>query len=227
MTALLIEIVSSLVLKSRSLKNSLKTKEREDAENIFLSLVLNKTPLTFFENLAKTKHKALKNSHYIKILHEDYNVILFPILKLEKITSNDLIEILKRVEKEKLKKIVVVCYDYDSNILTLLKSLPCEFVLLDKYEAYQKLYKYYNFYPEIQQKYNKNKKENFKELIRFSFQKNKTKNYLISSIVILFSSIFVRLNIYYCIVSSLLLIFAIISFFSPFDRKKEAQNFEL
>jgi len=224
--ALFIEIITRLINQKNNKNKLLKNTEKINAENSFLSLATSNNYLIFFNNLAQKKYITELKNNFIKIIHDDYFVILYPLLKFSEITAEDVNSILKTIEIKNVKKIVIPCGEISKPARDFIKNIDTEIILLDKYNSYEKLYKYYNFFPDITKKYKENSKETFNEILAISFNKQKTKNYLFSALIILFSSIFVKLNIYYCLISSILVIFAIISFFSPFNKKK-SNNVEL
>lgn len=192
---------------------------------MFLSLSASKKELDFFYSLAKKRHNAIKKSKYVLIKHEDYSVVLYPFIKFSKLLPDDILDILNKTKSEKAKKIVIPCDEASKESLSFSKNFDIQIIILDKYETYKKLYKDYDYFPKITRQYKKDKKATIKELLSFSFNRSKVKNYIFSAIVLMFSSLFVKVNIYYCTFASILVIFAIISFFSPFN--KASQKFEL
>ena len=203
--------------KKKNIKENLKLYEKEQAENIFLSLTAEKDYLNIFLELVKTRHKnAFKYDDFIEIKHDDNNkVILFPFLKFENLQIDDIALILKKCNELKPNKIVILCNEYDKITQSFIKNFDIEIILLDKYETYKELYKEYEFFPEIKLKYKKETKKTIKDLLAYSFNKTKTKGYIISALILLLSSLFVKMNLYYYIISSLLLIFALISYTNP------------
>lgn len=226
---LLIEFISLYFKRKSKNKSSLKLKEKEDAENMFLSLLANKDFLTFFYELAITRHPSCeKKKQYIVINHPESKVILYPSIKIAKLMPDDVLNIYKTCQIENAQKIVVVCNEYDKESCNFIKNLSTKFLLLDKFETYSMLYREYDYYPEITMAYKKEAKPKFKDLIAYSFNKSRTKGYLFSAFILLVPSLFTELNIYYCIVSSLLLLFALISFVNPkYNRKKEQAVLQL
>ena len=191
---------------------------------MFFSIAISKNYLDFFENLAKKKYKAQKNKKYIIVEHDDGNVILYPNLSFSALAAEDIKKIVLELNKQDYRKIVIPCGEINKECYDFISKFNKEIILLDKYETYSKLYKDYDFYPEIIKNEKINKKATFKEILDFSFNKYKVKSYLLSALALLFSSLFVRNNLYYCIVASVLMIFAILSFFNPFRRSTKATN---
>lgn len=213
-------LIRFLQNKSNTAKN-LKLQEKEDAENMFLSLCTSSTPLNFFYELAKTKHKAVKKGKYILIEHEgDNNVALIPFLSFSPLKNDDLLPYINIAKKDKCKKIVVICSEIDPQTNSFAKNFDIEILLLDKYNAYSNLYKPYQFFPAITMKYKKDKKLAFKDLVAYSFNRGRTKGYLFSAFILFLSSLLIRPSLYYCIVASLLLLFALISYTNPYFNPK-------
>ena len=60
-------IVIYFLFRRKKNKESLKIKEKENAENIFLSLACDDKRMKFFEKLALKKHKNVKKYFYLSI----------------------------------------------------------------------------------------------------------------------------------------------------------------
>lgn len=215
-----IELAIKFLQKRTNTAKNLKLQEKEEAENMFLSLCTSSTPLNFFYELAKTKHKAVKKGKYILIEHEEDIVALIPILSFSPLQSDDLLPFISLAKKNNWKKIVVVCGEVDRNTNSFAKNFDIEILLLDKYNSYSNLYKPYDFFPTITMKYKKDKKLAFKDLIAYSFNRGRTKGYLFSAFILFLSSLLIRPSIYYCIVASILLLFALISYTNPYFNPK-------
>lgn len=218
---LIIELVSVFLKKKKGVKNYLKSKEKEDAENMFLSLIQDKNNLDFFYRLASSRHNHVsKNKNYIIIKHEQNQtkVALVPYLKIQSLTADDILEIVNFI-KIKVNKIVVVCNEYEKNLDSFIKNFAFEIVTLNKYETYENLYKEYDFFPEITIR-KKINKYTFKDLMAYSFNRSRAKGYIISALMLFILSFFVKISLYYCIVASLLLLFALISFTNQTYNKK-------
>ncbi len=214
---IVLELIFHLFAKKTKIKNDLKISEKENADNMFLSLLTNENYLDFFAELVKSRHKNIvKKKDYIIINHLDNTkVVLFPYIKLQNFSLNDIITLTNALKKEYVNKLVILCNDYDKNVTPFFRNFDYQITILDRYECYRDLYKEYDFFPEITMKYKKEAKLNFKDLLAYSFNRSRTKGYIFASIILFITSFFVKLNIYYCIVSTLLLLFALISFINP------------
>lgn len=218
---ILLEGITLCFNRKKLLKQNLSIVEKEDAENMFFSLVTQKDNLDFFYKLAKTRHtQVMKNSNFIKVTHNDKTTLLYPYLKFQKLTPDDITFILKKLDKEKKDKIIIICGEYDKTSQSFIKNFEQEILLLNQYESYFMLYKEYEYFPEINMKFKKESKLKLKDLLAYSFNKSRAKGYIISSILLFIASLFVKLNIYYCIISSILMLFALISLINPKYNKK-------
>jgi len=217
---IMFEIIHRIIQTKSKTRENLKIKEKEDADNMFLSLLTDNKYMTFYEDMLKSRHQnILTKKSFIIILKNNTKTILFPYLKLETLKPNNLLEIIRLVSSSKPNKITILCYDYDKETMAFLKNFKEDIILLDRYETYS-LYKEYEFFPTITQEYKKEGKLSIKDLLCFAFNRSRTKGYLISAFILFITSFFVRINIYYCIISSLLLLFALISYINPKYNKK-------
>lgn len=220
-TALIYALIEIFSRKKNSL-NSLKIKEKEQAENMFLSLCSDRKFVDFFYELARKENlNSIKKSKYILLEKKDSKVLLYPFISLNAITSDDIMKIYLLSLKENAQKVVIPCGEIGANALSFARSLSENILLLDKFSTYATLYKYYDFYPEVTISYQKSKKMNFKELFAYSFNKSRTKGYIFSAIILFLSTLFIRMNVYYTIMASLLVVFALISYFNPYFNKQK------
>lgn len=218
-TSIIIDAILRIIFHRKNSIAALKKNEQEEAENAFLSLSLDPKALDFFLRLANSKHNAEKKKNCILISHDDgEKVLLIPHLSHKNLSVDNIASFVLAARNFSAKKIVIPCKNADKECFSFTKNFDEEFVILNQYEAYQKLYRAYNMLPEIKIKYKKEKALAFRELALFSLNKSRAKGYFLSALVLCFSTLFVRTTIYYCIVASLLMILALVSLFNPFER---------
>ncbi len=281
-------LILFLIKRKKQTKLGLKLKEKEDAENMFLSLACAEKPIDFFVNLASKKHNnIIKHKNYIIIKHQiidkmngentehesehkdqihnkkhklkklsniklistrkdenrkngnkeesrdndnkdkenkqpkETSTLLYVDFSFDGLNIQRFMEIYNSIKKEKANKIVITCKEVtDKHLFAFCGNFQEKFLILDEYQTYQRLYKYYNCYPEITHKYKGEKRLAFKEFLAYSFNKKRTKGYLISSMILVMCSFFVSTTIYYCVVASILVVFALISQFNPYFNPK-------
>ena len=158
-----------LISKQKQKKFGLKLKEKQDAENMFLSLACSEKAMDFFVELASKKHKNItKHKHHIVIKHEKEKVstVLYVDLSFEGLNIPRFMEIYNKVKKEKSTKVVICCKQIvDKQLSAFCQNFNEKFIILDEYQTYQKLYKFYDCYPKITKQYATTKKMAFKDFI--------------------------------------------------------------
>ncbi len=221
---MVLDIFIRFITKRRNNKSNMKIKEKEEAENMFLSLATSSNYMTFFLNLSKKENpNATKKKNYIILENPENKTLFYPFMSANELSKDDIAKIIILANKEKAGKIVITCGEINKEAFSFSKSLNIPIILLDKFSTYNDLYKYYDIFPKITLTYQKSKKLAFKEMLAYSFNKSRTKGYFLSAIVLLISTFFIRMNIYYTIMASLLLIFALISFFNPYFNIKTSK----
>lgn len=209
---LFFDIISRRIFIKKNNKNNLKFKEKEDAENMFFSLASSQGAINFFFELAKKGYPSVeKKNKYILISQADKSKIaIYPILKFSPINKDDITKIMLSIKN--CQKVIIVCGEYEKDCPSFAANFDQKVILLDKEESYANLYKPYDFYPDITIEYKKQAKLTFRDLLAFSFNPARTKGYLISASIIFLSSFLVRASLYYCVIASLLLVAALVSY---------------
>ncbi|MBP3619782.1 MAG: hypothetical protein J6J24_03880 [Clostridia bacterium] len=205
-------------------KAMLSLKEKEDAENMFLSLATSDNAIDFLEKLAQKKHKQIeKKENYITITYpeNDAKTILYFHSSFNGLDIASFMEIYKKIKHENATKVVICCKQIaDKQLSSFVLNFKEKYLLFDQYETFRRLYKFYDCFPEMTHCYSKEKRMVFKDFVAYSFNKKRTKSYLFSSFVLILSGLFVRASLYYCIIASILVVFAIISQFNPYFNTK-------
>ena len=222
----LIDFLLYTILRRRETKSSLKAKEIKEVEDMFIHLLMDKKPMAFFKRLASSRHKCENKKDYLLISEETSCVALFEKIRLQPLTPDDVIKTYKKIniKTQKIDKIVVICGSADKESYAVAEKLNINFLILNKEDTYKKLYKPYNIFPKQSDDLKPIKNETFKTLIAYSFNKKRTKAYFLSALVLLFSGVIIGMSIYYTIMASLLLTFAIVSYYNPMFNKKKIEN---
>lgn len=226
LATIIIEIGLHFLLKNRKEKEFMKAKDTTLAEKIAVSFAFNQEQaLNFYHTLAKSKHKVTKRSKYLIVEHKQTDktntqqpskTILFPAYSLSVFMPQDLVEILSKLKKIQFTKLVVCTKEVSRETITLANQIEGLTVLiLDKFDSYNKLMKTYNIFPENLTELKTTTKMKIKEMVAFSLNKKRSKGYFFASIILLFSSFIFRMNLYYVIMSSILLLLSLISYLLP------------
>ena len=227
--SLLLCLVHYYVSLKKDKKNSITKKQKKHMSQVLSTLIYmpDTMVMNFFYKLVKTKHNCVCNKNYITIINDDKNVVLFPKINNQKLSLSDFAEIIKQVFSSNIKRLIVLCNDYDNKINLELQKFDFEIIFLKNDEIYLKLLKKYEFYPQILIKEKQKTKKTILYLLNSCLNKKRTKGYFLTSICIFIASFFNPYKIYYVLVSSFLIILAIFSWFNiKFNSSKEINLFE-
>ena len=188
---------------------SLKIKEEQEARSMFDNLIQNKN-YDFFFQLAKTRHKNVKKNRICTIIeNEEGKIMIYPYLKMKALDKDCALSIYISANKQKIAKVVICAQTIEKDVENFCKNLSIDIVLLDQYDCYQYLFKEYDFFP--QQTHTPSSSSKHKQIFGYAFNRSRTKGYAISAMLLLAISFFIRQNLYYCIVATILLLFALLS----------------
>lgn len=158
-----------------------------------------KKDLFFFfrELLCKQYTEVKETPKGIEFLKDGQKYLLVPLYSSFLITERDLLPLLQI----KNHKILAVCKSFSKESGDLVAMFSERLELWDEEKVYNKLLKPNDLYPSLVKIEEKKVKRDYRQII---FAKEKAKPYFLSGLVLLLSSFFVRYNIYYVIVSSVL-----------------------
>lgn len=222
----LIDFIFKYFKKKKNNKKQISDENSKQIQEYISSLVFadNLYVVDYFYNLTLLKHKAVKTTRYVKIESNNKTLILYPFFTYKDFTVDDLIYIINKTKKEKPTKIIICTNTIDGNTLKIAKKIPIKVEIVNGIDTYNLLMKEYNYFPKIIKLFPE-PTLNYKDLISYALNKKRTKGYFISSVLVLFSSIFVPYKIYYLIIASILLVLSLVSYFNP--RFNKPQNLRL
>lgn len=218
---LAIELLIHIFLQKRERKFKLKKEEQNLAEKISANFIFSpEKALDFFFELGKINYSATKHSKFVVLKRKaeanesDEKTILFPKYSFSPLSSQDIVEILRKTAKIGARKIVVCSNKISDEVAATAKKIgDVKIILLDSNGVFLKLIKKNNFYPKNLKEISTKQKLGFKDFIALAFSRSRAKGYLISALILIFSSFIVKTNIYYVVFSSILLIFSFICLF--------------
>lgn len=219
-TLIIIILTSKLGLRKKK-KQLLKLKEQQHVQDIVSTFIYMTQDelLNFFRKLASTKHNCEIKNGYIFINNNQKTIILYPLFKPSSFNKDDFVNIIKKIKDLTINKMVVVSNNFDGEIESEKNKFSFEIVLLNAKDMYVNLLKKYEFYPEIKPQNKPKAKIQLKTILTYSFNKKRTKSYLLSAICLFFASFFVLYKVYYIATSCVLVLFAIISYNSGHNNK--------
>lgn len=211
-----------LFLKIKNKKKSLTAKHARQIELLAQKLIFatQSDVIKIFEHALKKRDISYTKT--TKYLAFDQNLIV-PIFYKTKVDENSLLEVLLSLKTKKVSaKLVCICAcDFDSTAKTLASKFTHYNILLyDKKQTYTVFFKPVKY--EVENIVTKKQKTPFKQkiiaLTNVAFNKKRFKGYMLSAIVLLIASYFMRYSLYYLISSSILVLFALFSYFNkPFN----------
>lgn len=225
--AIILCLITNKISNIKFKKLNLKNNQKAYYESVKTSLLLmtNSEVISFFYNLASTKHSAIKHNCHIEVLSNNSSILLWPIFKMSDLTTDDIINIYKKVKHKKIKRLIFLTNTVAPNVQSLVLKFNFETIVYNYEQTFNNLLLFYNYFPPTQtETMPKKNKTTFSQVLKIAFNKKRTKDYLLSAIFIFFSSFFVVYKVYYCLISSLLVLFAIFSYFNPSFNKKTSFN---
>lgn len=204
-------------------KKNMTEKDIKNASDIATNfLLLKKTEtLKIFEKKLAAKYNIKQKSDFL-IVNKN---ILRPIYSASIITSKDVLETYTKTKDENFDKLIIVCKKASidaKEILPLFSNIKC--IVLEEFEAYENIFKPLNFeIPTI--KKTKKEKKKITDYLSLALNKQRTKNYLMISVFMLFSSFVLRYNIYYIVFASITTLLGLYSYFNK--RFNSKQNISL
>lgn len=217
---ILIDFIFHFFNKRKHGKIQIKKEEQnliEEYTNTFIFSTQQQN-LQFFNELAATKHSSKIYGGKVIINHTNIKIALFTCFSFKDFTTDNLVEIYNKCKN--VNRIIVCTNTVEDKAYSLAKTLNIETIILDKESVYTKLLKQYNYFPHTTS-LKTAEKTKINDVLSYALNKNRTKGYFFSSIVLLFSSLIVPYKLYYVIFASLLLVLSFVSFVNPKFNKKQ------
>lgn len=180
----------------------------------FMYSPLSKT-LDFLNHVFKDSYAIKKHKTWLQL----DSLALFPMYFNNNLTENEVLKAIKETDLE----IVIFCANYSDIALKTATHTNRTVHILNQSDVFNILCKY-NTFPQFGITKQIKQKPKLSDIKNNAFARKNAKNYLLSSLLIFVSSFFVRFNIYYSIISTILLCFAFISLFKP---KPQISTFSL
>lgn len=155
------------------------------------------------------------------------NCIIKPLFTLQKITSNNILQLLIQTKSINYEKLIIISNNFDNNcpaFNNIFNNVKISF--FNQYEFYNSCLKKINYKPNFETK-KVAKKTNYKQLFNLIFSQKKAKSYFMYAFLLFFCGLFFRYNIYYIISSSIMFILAIIAKFNKKSSQIKNKVFEI
>lgn len=142
---------------------------------------------------------------------DNQKVLFLPYFEKDVFDLEDLLSIYKENKNRKIDEVIILCTNFSDDCLTTSKNYKkIKYTLMNLKDIYLKLIEPTHIFPEIQIEVAKKEKMTFAKLRKYVLERKRAKSYFFCGIVLLFSSYFVPLRIYYLIFSGLMFIFSLL-----------------
>lgn len=193
---LAVEFVLSFVSKRRNHKHIKTKKEREHMKQVILQLKF----MTKIQTQALFK-KAFPKLNIKSLFHTTP-------------TEYDIIACIKSAKKN--SKLIITAEFFPPSVMAFSRSLDVNLVLLDSESVYTQILAPTGNFPEIKiQTKKQSPRKTIREIKTLVFNRTRTKSYVITGVVIMVSSLIIRLHLYYIIIATIVFALALSSYFSP------------
>ena len=229
--SVLLSILIGLLLEffSRKKQNilTLKKSEKKLIEECSFQFIFSekKYHLNFYQMLLSKKYKVELMSDFLIVKNNDKCTLFIPIYQTSEIKSDDIIQSYLKAKELGINNIVITCKSYNEDALQYSKYVKdITFNLLDENLTFKHILKPLDTYPNFSIEKKKVDKLKYNEIKKSALNKRKSKSYLLSAILLVFSSFFTKYNLYYLITASLLFILALYSSFNTNYNIIEEEN---
>ena len=181
----------------------------------------------FFYDIIKDKYKIENKPNGLIVTFENKRLMFVPSFEKEIFTSNDLATYYSYAKKYNTKQLTICSSEFDDNSKNLakaIKTLPI--TLLDIYETFSQIIEPSQKLPETVID-TQSAKLTFKQILSYAVSRDRTKNYTLFGIILIFSSFFVMFKIYYLVFGSVLLAMAILTRVLPHKQKTQISSIHL
>lgn len=210
--AIFVEIFLLIIEINKNKKNNLTRQQNKiiDDINLALEYMAKKSQINYFANILKNMYCSQKYSDCIISIKNKEKVCFVPSYNANSCSIQDAMECIKIALNHNANTLVILTNEIDSDTAKYISKIDgIKIEIFDTIKTY-KLLILNNPLPECKIGII-NKKYSFKDYLSIAFDRNKTKGYLTCGLILIFSSLFVPYNIYYVVMGTLSMIFALVS----------------
>lgn len=219
--------ILSVIYKKKVNKFKLSKKEVKTKKEILNKLIFsNNLEINVYLSNFFKEYKITKHREFLEIKKEDEKILVFNCFKLNACDNDFILNSIKKSEKLNIKKIMIFASNFNKDCFVFIKNIKeFKIKLINFDEFYINYIKKENIIPENKIIYEEKTRYSFIELLSIAFNRKKTKTYVVTGIIFLISSIFLRYNIYYIVFTTIMFLFAMFSYFNKTYNKKIIDGF--
>lgn len=209
-TTIIIGTILFYIKLKKKNKLLLKNEQIKKIENI-KNQFINASRRELCSYFAKLLSAHLNNKcELIKTIDEE-KILYIPYFEKDLFDLDDLLSIYRKNKNKQISQIIILCSKYSDGCYATSKNYKkITYKLLNLNDIYLNLIEPTGIYPNIMTENVTKEKMNFSRLKAFVFERKRAKSYIFCGTILLFSSYFVPLRIYYLIFAGLLFLFALL-----------------
>lgn len=204
LTTIIVGILLFYFKLKKDAKLSLKNEQIKKIETI-------KTQLNNASNLELRKYFAkllsIEPNSKGELLKtaENQKILYLPCFEKDVFDLDDLLSIYRENKNRKINEVIILCTNFTDDCFATSKNYKkIKYTLMNLKDIYLKLIEPTQIFPEITIEAPTKEKMTFAKLRKYVLERKRAKSYFFCGIVLLFSSYFVPLRIYYLIFSGLM-----------------------
>ncbi len=152
-----------------------------------------------------------KKNYKKELIIDDNKIIILYNFNKENLEVNDIKTYYKENKNRHINKIIIICNNYSNNCINLIQNFKAiQYEIINMADLYIRFIEPNKNYPNFKIEKLPKEKLNFVKFKEYAFKKNKAKTYFFCGIILMFSSYFVPLKIYYLIFSGLMFVSALL-----------------
>ena len=209
-TSLLLGILFYFLKTKKDAKKQLKASQLKQIEQIKeqFSYASHNELNKFFKELFKAEQNYKK-----ELVIDDKKTIILPLFEKDLLDINDLKKIYRENKNRHIQKVLIICNNYTDDCIALIKNFKIiEYKLININDLYVEYLLPQKNFPNFNVERLPKEKFSFQKFKKYAFNRPKAKTYFFCGLILLFSSYFVPLRIYYLIFASIMFISALLCF---------------
>lgn len=205
-------------LSYKKLDKTVASKKQENQIKNTITQLLFYTPselINYFYLLFNNYKNVTKNKYGILI----NNTYVMPYFSKE-LTVQNFLDLYKKFKTTKKKKLLILTNNISTELDLFLNNFDnLNFEILTGNDVYFKIINKSNFKTNQIVNFKSQKKLKFNQLINIAFNRKNTKNYFLSGLFLMVSSLFYKHTLYYLIFATVLFSFSLFSYYNkPFNQ---------
>lgn len=207
--------IVKIFIMRKNIANRQSSKEIKDEmdRKVYSLIYLPKNELDdLFSKIYLATNNSKNDIYNVFIKNNDEKIGISYYFEKEVLDKEFCLKLIYKAIKLNLKVIIICCYSCNEKDYHLFKNIQnIKVKIYQKEDTYKELFESKNIDLGKEIIFSTSKKKQLKEYLKSAINREKSKKYFFSGLLIFFASLFVRYNFYYIIMSSLLFLLAILS----------------